>query len=87
LAEVHESDVGQVRLGQIAEMKSASLSRTIRGRVRRIDRVVGASQMRSANPLARSDFRSIGVWIQIEPEDVAIASERLQLQVEVRIEK
>jgi hypothetical protein len=43
--------------------------------------------MRSANPLARSDFRSIGVWIQIEPEDVAIASERLQLQVEVRIEK
>lgn len=87
LAEVHESDVGQVRLGQIAEMKSASLSRTIRGRVRRIDRVVGASQMRSASPLARSDFRSIGVWIQIDPEDVAVASERLQLQVEVRIEK
>ena len=87
LAEVHESDVGQVRLGQIAEMKSSSLSRTIRGRVRRIDRVVGASQMRSASPLARSDFRSIGVWIQIDPEDVSVASERLQLQVEVRIEK
>lgn len=87
LAEVHESDVGQVRLGQIAEIKSASLSRTIRGRVRRIDRVVGASQMRSASPLARSDFRSIGVWIQIDPEDVAVASERLQLQVEVRIER
>lgn len=87
LAEVHESDVGEVRLGQIAELKSASLSRTIRGRVRRIDRVVGASQMRSASPLARSDFRSIGVWIQIDPEDVAVASERLQLQVEVRIEK
>jgi len=27
------------------------------------------------------------VWIQIDPEDVAVASERLQLQVEVRIEK
>ncbi|MCY3007566.1 MAG: efflux RND transporter periplasmic adaptor subunit [Planctomycetota bacterium] len=87
VAEVHESDVGQVRLGQLAEMKSASLSRPIRGKVSRIDRVVGLPQFRSASPLARSDFRSIAVWIQIDPQDVSVASERLQLQVEVRIEK
>lgn len=85
VAEVHEADVGLVRIGQVAQMQSASLSRTIRGKVSRIDRVVGAPQIRSPNPLARSDFRSIAVWIQIDPEDVPLASERVQLQVEVSI--
>jgi len=85
VAEVHEADVGLVRIGQVAQMQSASLSKTIRGKVSRIDRVVGAPQIRSPNPLARSDFRSIAVWIQIDPEDVPLASERVQLQVEVSI--
>ena len=85
VAEVHEADVGQVRIGQIAQMQSASLSKSIRGKVTRIDRVVGAPQIRSPNPLARSDFRSIAVRIQIDPEDIPLASERIQLQVEVSI--
>jgi HlyD family secretion protein len=85
VAEVHESDVGHVRIGQVAEMKSASLSRSIRGKVSRIDRLVGVPQIRSPNPLARSDFRSVAVWIQIDADDVPIASQRVQLQVEVAI--
>lgn len=85
VAEVHEADIGQIQIGQMAELKSASLSRAIRGKVNRIDRVVGAPQIRSANPLARSDFRSVPVWIQIDPEDVPVASQRVQLQVEVSI--
>jgi HlyD family secretion protein len=85
VAEVHESDVGLVRIGQNAAMNSASLPRTLRGKVSRIDRVVGAPQIRSPNPLARSDFRSIAVWIQVAPEDAATAAQRVQLQVEVSI--
>jgi len=85
VAEVHEADVGQVRVGQKAEIKSASLSRTLRGKVSRIDRVVGSPVFRSPNPLARSDFRSVAVWIQIDPEDTPIAAERVHLQVEVSI--
>lgn len=85
VAEVHESDVGLVRIGQVADMKSASLSRSIRGKVSRIDRLVGIPQIRSPNPLARSDFRSVAVWIQIDADDVPIASQRVQLQVEVAI--
>lgn len=85
VAEVHEADVGQVRIGQKAEIKSASLSRTLRGKVSRIDRVVGSPVFRSPNPLARSDFRSVAVWVQIDPEDAPIAAERVHLQVEVSI--
>ena len=87
VAEVHESDVASVTIDDLAEIRSSALGRTLKGRVVRIDRVVGAAQMRSPNPMARSDFRSISVWIAIDPNEVELAAERLQLQVDVSINK
>lgn len=85
VAEVHEADIAKIQIGHTAQLKSAALSKQLRGKVSRIDRVVGPPQMRSPNPLARSDFRSIPVWISIHPEDAPIAAERINLQVEVAI--
>jgi HlyD family secretion protein len=85
VAEVHEADVGMVKIDDPAEMSSSSLSRKIRGKVIRIDRIVGAVQMRFPNPMARSDFRAVPVWIAIDSADAMLASERLQLQVEATI--
>ena len=87
LAEVHESDVASIAIDDLAEIRSSALGRTLKGQVFRIDRVVGAAQMRSPNPMARSDFRSIPVWIKIEANDIEMASQRLQLQVDVSINK
>lgn len=85
VAEVHEADIAKIQIGHTAQLKSAALSKQLRGKVSRIDRVVGPPQMRSPNPLARSDFRSIPVWITIHPEDAPLAAERINLQVEVAI--
>ena len=87
VAEVHESDVASIAIDDRVEIRSSALERAIKGRVQRIDRVVGAAQMRSPNPMARSDFRSIPVWITIDPSDTEVAAERLQLQVDVLINK
>ncbi len=87
VAEVHESDAASIAVDDFAEIRSSALGRTLKGRVLRIDRVVGAAQMRSPNPLARSDFRSIPVWIEIDSNDVEEAAQRLQLQVDVSISK
>ena len=87
VAEVHESDVASIAIDDLAEIRSSALGRTLRGRVLRIDRVVGAAQMRSPNPMARSDFRSIPVWIAIDSNDIEEAAQRLQLQVDVSINK
>ena len=87
LAEVHESDVASVSIDDVAEIRSSALGRTLKGQVVRIDRVVGAAQMRSPNPMARSDFRSIPVWIKIDANDTEMAAQRLQLQVDVSINK
>lgn len=85
MAEVYEADVGRIQLGDSARMKSAALEADLIGRVIRIDRIVGASQMRSPNPMARTDFRSVAVWIEIASESTPIAADRLQLQVDVQI--
>ena len=87
VAEVHESDVASIAIDDRVEIRSSALGRALKGRVQRIDRVVGAAQMRSPIPLARSDFRSIPVWITIDPNDTELAAERLQLQVDVLINK
>ena len=87
LAEVHESDVASVSIDDVAEIRSSALGRTLKGQVVRIDRVVGAAQLRSPNPMARSDFRSIPVWIKIDANDTEMAAQRLQLQVDVSINK
>ncbi len=87
VAEVHESDVASIAIDDPAEIRSSALARTLKGRVVRIDRVVGAAQMRSPNPMARSDFRSLPVWIAIDANDIELAAQRLQLQVDVSINK
>ena len=85
-AEVHESDVGRLSLNDRAEIRSAALDRPLHGKVVRIDRMVGSPQMRTPNPLAKTDFRAIPIWIEIDSTDVEIASRLIQLQVEVTID-
>jgi HlyD family secretion protein len=85
VAEVHESEVSRLSIGDRVEMRSSALNKIVIGHIDRIDRVVGAVQMRSPNPMARSDFRAVPVWIAIDKEDTEVASSRLQLQVEVAI--
>lgn len=85
VAEVFEADVGRIQIGDTAKLKSSALNRELEGRVMRVDRVVGGSQLRSPNPMARTDFRSVGVWIELDSKDSLVAAERLQLQVDVLI--
>lgn len=85
VAEVHEADIAKIQLGSPATLQSAALPKPLSGMVSRVDRVVGPPQMRSPNPLARSDFRSIPVWITIDANDAPYAANRINLQVEVAI--
>ncbi|MFO0084851.1 MAG: HlyD family efflux transporter periplasmic adaptor subunit [Pirellula sp.] len=85
VAEVFEADVGRIQIGDTAKLKSSALNLDLEGKVIRIDRVVGGSQLRSPNPMARTDFRSVGVWIELDSNNSKLASDRLQLQVDVMI--
>ncbi|MDZ4851063.1 MAG: HlyD family efflux transporter periplasmic adaptor subunit [Pirellulaceae bacterium] len=86
IAEVHEADVGQLQIGNHATIQSSALDRPLRGRISRIDSLVGLPQMRSPNPMARTDFRAMPIVIEFDDDDSRLASYRVQMQVDVLIQ-
>lgn len=87
MAEVHEADIGRVKPDDIVILSSAALQKNLRGKVARIDALVGVPQMRSPNPMARTDFRAVPIIIDIDAEQNAVAAKRVQLQTDVTIVK
>ncbi|MGN6545863.1 MAG: efflux RND transporter periplasmic adaptor subunit [Aureliella sp.] len=83
--EIYQTDAPLVRVGQEAEMSSDALDAPLHGRVVRVDRLIGSPQLRSTDPLAKVDYRTLPVLIEVASEDVPTAAKWLQLQVEVRI--
>ena len=85
-AEVVETDAALIAPNQIASITSPALPRELHGKVLRRGQLVGRPQLAVADPLAKADYRSVVVTIEIDPADVPIASKWLQLQVSVEIE-
>ena len=83
--EIYQTDAPLVRVGQVAELNSDAFSAPLHGRVVRVDRLIGNPQLRSTDPLAKVDYRTLPVLIEIAAEDVPTAARWLQLQVEVSI--
>ncbi len=84
-AEVVEGDAGLVQPDQAVQISSPALQKVLKGKVRRIARLVGRPQLAASDPLAKADYRSVSVEIEIDSVDVQIASNWLQLQVNVEI--
>ena len=83
VAEVYETDISRVRLGQIATISSRALPHPITGTVVRIGDMVFKNDVLNVDPAARADARVVEVWIDLnEPE----LTERLtNLTVDVSI--
>ncbi|MGV3483158.1 MAG: HlyD family efflux transporter periplasmic adaptor subunit [Planctomycetaceae bacterium] len=85
-AEVNVADIRRLSVGANATITSSALSDTLRGKVASISQLIGSPSLPSPNPMARVDWRSAPVVIEIDPESVPLAAERIQLQVDVAIE-
>ena len=85
-AEVAETDAALIAPGQTVRITSPALPQVLRGEVLRRGQLVGRPQLAVADPLAKADYRSVIVAIEIDSEDIPIASKWLQLQVSVEIE-
>ncbi|MFO1065249.1 MAG: efflux RND transporter periplasmic adaptor subunit [Pirellulales bacterium] len=84
--EVYQTDAVRLNVGRGAVIRNAALSKSLRGRVVQVDRLIGNPHLRSSDPLAKVDYRTIVAVIEIDREDTAAAAQWLQLQVEVEIE-
>jgi HlyD family secretion protein len=82
VAEVYETDIAHVRVGQQARVRSAVLPRELTGTVERIARTVGKKRVFDDDPASRRDARVIEVEVRLD--DSPAAAPFTNLQVEVR---
>ena len=84
VAEVYETDIARVQLGQVARISSRALAKPIRGKVVRIGSMIFKNDILSIDPAARADARVVEVWIDLD--DPAATAQLTNLTVDVQID-
>lgn len=85
-AEVYQTQIGRVSLGDRVEANAAALPQTLRGTVTRIGLEVGRQSVVDATPAANTEARVVKVTVTLDPASSEIASRFTNLQVTSRIE-
>jgi HlyD family secretion protein len=83
IAEVYETDISRVQLGEPATADSAALATTLTGRVTRIRPKIQKQDELGTDPAARKDARVVEVEILLD--DPAAVRDLTNLQVEIVI--
>lgn len=86
VAEVYETDIRRVRVGQKATVISDVLPEKLRGRVTRIGLQISQQDVFSTDPVADVDRRVIEVKIDLDPESSKRVVDLTNLQVEISID-
>jgi RND family efflux transporter MFP subunit len=84
VAEVYETDIGRVKIGQQATAFSPALTQPLTGKVERIGLKVGKMEALATDPVSRADARVVEVEIRLV--DSSRAADLTNLQVEVVLE-
>jgi HlyD family secretion protein len=66
VAEVYETDIPQVRIGQVATISSRALPHSVTGKVVRIGEMVFKNDVLNVDPAARADARVVEVWTDLD---------------------
>jgi HlyD family secretion protein len=88
IAEVYESDINRVQLGQRASITSENggFSGSLNGRVIRISPQVRQRDVLSTDPTGDADARIVEVRLALEPADIARVRTRAGLKTVIRFE-
>lgn len=86
IAEVYESDVADIQLGQTAAITSSALPATLQGTVARIGLQVEQQQVVDEDPAANIDARVVEVHLRLDPADSQQVASLANLQVTVTIQ-
>ena len=85
VAEVYQSDISKVRIGQVAIITSEALPGQLKGKVERIDRQIVRQHIFGQEPSANSDRRVVEVTVLLDENATEQASSLTNLQVQVRL--
>ncbi len=85
MAEVYETEVGKLKIGDKATISSSSLSKKLNGKVEKIGLQVGKKEVFNGDKTLDIDARVVEVKIRLNSLDTEEAAKLINLQVEVRI--
>lgn len=85
VAEIYESDLPYVEMGQKAQINASGFKRAYRAEVRELGFLVKKNDLNDTDPLADVDNRIIEVRLTLEPEAVNALQHQIFRQVHVRI--
>jgi HlyD family secretion protein len=84
VAEVYETDITKVKVGQIATIRTSAMDTELSGKVERISLKVGRLDAVGTDPIAKTDARVVEVFILLD--DSASVSRFTNMQVKVEIQ-
>lgn len=87
VAEVYESDIGKIKMGQIAEIKSETGAFTgmIQGTVSQIGQQIAKKDVLNTDPAADADSRIVEVKLALDPKDSSQVRGLTNSKVEIKI--
>lgn len=83
VAEVYETDIGRVKAGQRATLRSPALAEPLTGVVDRVGQKIGKLDLLDTDPVARTDARVVEVRIKLDDSKRAAALSNLQVEVAI----
>jgi HlyD family secretion protein len=83
VAEVYETDIGQVRVGQTAVAHSPALATPVTGKVDRVGLLVARNDALGLDPVARTDSRVVEVFVLLDDPAAVAGLTNLQVTVEI----
>lgn len=84
VAEVYETDIAQVKVGQVAKIRTSAFDQELLGKVERISLKVGRLDAIGADPIAKTDARVVEVFILLDDSEAVSRYTNMQVKVEIQ---
>lgn len=84
VAEVYETDITRVKVGQEAEITAPALAQALSGKVERIALQIGRMDTLGTDPIAKTDARVVEVYIRLDDSEAVARLTNMQVEVEIR---
>ena len=84
VAEVYETDITKVKVGQLAKIRAPAMDQELAGKVERISLKVGRLDAVGTDPIAKTDARVVEVFILLDDSEAVSRFTNMQVKVEIQ---
>ncbi len=85
VAEVYETDITRIKIGQTARITASALEQELLGKVERIAIKVGRMDALGTDPIAKTDARVVKVFILLDNSELVSRLTNMQVEVEIQL--